>query len=327
MTNMNFGCCGRDRELRGLLAAADMHPRTTRAGQRARARLACAMLERRATAFGDLATAVKARRGLASLGTTADDAARQDAVRAAISTIRAARGAEGTESDRLRARRDARIGRDVETVLTALQAAVSIADSIARAEANNEAARAASQGREPNYSARDVARALGWMRWIFGGALPVDVAESDIRLLGSVFEVALPVTTFALTEAKLAAQSDGNTGLRDALAGIETYLASVGRAIRAAVAALPPPAPAPTPGTVGPPTGLAPCPVGQIRVNGTCVSAARPVGPDGSYIDLVRCSDGSYASSASRCPATTEKKSSGVLLALPVAALAWYLFM
>lgn len=346
----DLSCCGRPvSNLQGLAEAADLLPASTRAGRRARARLALAVLERRAAARGDTAMVARVRQGLASLGDAASDA-RRAAVAASIATVRAGRErrdpATGEIVDQLQARRDARIGRDVESVLLLLQGAVSLADAPVQAEARGEATRAANEGREPNYSARDAGKVLAWFRWLFGGAFPSDAAESDLRLLASTYEVALPLVTVALVTGKLAAARANNTGLRDALTGIENYLASMSRTIRSAVAALPPPAappPAPPPGggfVVGPTTGIRcpdgqvstaygcrpPCPPGTYQDRTGCVPFSRPIGPDGRPIDYVVCPDGSRASSTARCPGANggASKSSGLVVALPAAALLWY---
>lgn len=325
-TSHAMGCCGRPvSDLRGLAEAADLYPVSTRAGRKARARLALALLERKAMKRGDTVMVARVRRELGSLGDAASDA-RRAALTTALSTIRAGRErrdpATGQISDQLQARHDARIGRDVETVLMALQAAVSLADAAVQAEARGEVTRAANEGREPNYTARDAGKVLAWLRWIFGGTFPTDVAESDLRLLASTYEVALPLVNLALVAGKLAAIRANNTGLRDALTGIENYLASMSRTIRSAVAALPPPAtpppPAPPPGggfTVGPTTGIR-CPDGQVSTAYGC----RPPCPPGTYQSRTGCVAHGVA------PPRPAAKSSGLVVALPAAALLWYFF-
>ena len=162
---MSIGCCGQSREIAQLAAAADALPRSTKAGQRARARLALALVERRALAAGDLAFAARARRSLGNLGTTADEMARRDAVSAAISTVRAQRG-DGT-ADRWRTQRAAvRDATQVDLVLGVLSTLVGIAQGVAAGEAASERARAAAEGREVNFSAADTEKALSWVSWM-----------------------------------------------------------------------------------------------------------------------------------------------------------------
>ena len=61
--------CKHHTNIEGLVAQVDAHPRSTKAGQRARAALAMAVIERAAMARGDGALAAQARRGLQGLGT------------------------------------------------------------------------------------------------------------------------------------------------------------------------------------------------------------------------------------------------------------------
>jgi hypothetical protein len=328
---MSIGCCGRPTaNLEALAYSADLYPRSTKAGQKARVRLALAMVERRGIAQGRPDIVAKARRGLAGLGTVADDS-RRAAVAAAISTVRAGRerrdDASGRVIDQLQARHDARIGRDVETVLTALQAAVSLAEAVVRGEAQRELTNAANEGRPVNYTLADAGKVLAWFRWLFGGAFPSDVAEGDLRLFASVYETVLPMVTAALTGGKLAAAAANNTGLRDALIGIENYLASMSRTVRGAVAALPAPAappapPAPPPGggfVVGPATGIR-CPDGQVGGGASGERCHYPCAPP-SYWDGRQCTTPPVFVQPS-----TPKSSSSVVLALPAALVLWYLF-
>lgn len=321
MTNTAFGCCGSDRELRGLLSAADAYPRSSRAGQRARARLALALVERRARAAGDPIFAGWARAGLESLGTTADDLSRQQAVAAAIGTVRSVRGT-GADDRYLTARSAIRVAGDIATVQSVLEGLVGLAQSIAEGVAAGEATKALREGREANFSARDTARALSWVRWLVGGDFPIGVAENDLRIFSSLVNDAEVVTAVnaALTAAKATALSQGKSELAAFFAFLLTYYRQIREAASAAVAALPPPA---APASSTPAVDL----TRWSRV--TTPAGVRVRCGDGSLVadprncpGSVWCSDGTLAPSAASCP---EKKSSGVLLVLPAALLAWYL--
>ena len=304
---MTIGCCGQNREIAQLAAAADMHPRTTKAGQRARARLALALVERRALAAGDVAFAARARRSLGSLGLNTTSPTSSAALTRAVSRIRSAR--ERPDGDALRARRDARIGRDVETYLGIAAAALSAIEAGVRAEALAETNRAAAEGRAPNYTAADTAKAFAWLRWMVGGPFPSEVAESDLRLFASIVQVAEPLMSAALEGGKQLALSAGNTGLQDALAAIQTYLRTVTATVRAAVAALPPPLTTTTEPPAEPPAEPPPR-LNLTRVQWLSLSTTQ-------RLRLI----------AAMNSGTPPEKSSSALLVLPAAALAWYLFM
>ncbi|MGL4255632.1 MAG: hypothetical protein ACRCSL_04805 [Microbacterium sp.] len=216
---MSIGCCGRP-DIQGLAYAADQYPRSTRAGQRARARLALALLERRALAAGDLALAVRARRGLGSLGTTAEETRRQ---------------VEGMQSRALAAAN--RVGREVQTYLGVALSVVQLAQGFASIGGPDA----------------DRDRVFAWIGWVLGGPLPFDVAETDIRILKAVFAF-MPLMQTALTNPLLLEAVRADTQARTALAVIaRTYLPALKESVDAAYAALPapssgaPPEPPPAP--------------------------------------------------------------------------------
>lgn len=307
---MTIGCCGQNREIAQLAAAADMHPRTTKAGQRARARLALALVEQRALAAGDVAFAARARRSLGNLGTatTADEMARRAAVQSAISTVRAQRG-DGT-ADRWRTQRAAvRDATQVDIVLAILRSLVGIAQGVAAGEATAERTRAAAEGRDVNYTSADTEKALSWVSWMLGGSFPIDVGERDLRIFNSILNNPGVVTGVeaALTGGALPAAAAGQRELSGFLTWLQGYYRTMRTTTAAAVASLPVPAPPPPPTPpADPPPGLN---LTRAQWSNLSTTQRRRL----------------IAAMNSGTP--PEKKSSSALLVLPAAALAWYLFM
>lgn len=323
-TVTELGCCGRRTDLQGLAAQADMHPVTTRAGRRARAALALAIVERAAMARGDAALAVRARRGLQGLGTVASTG-----VAAATASLRAFRmrpGEGSTVTDVVYNQAGAGVSSTLTTILAGIRMGVGAVQALINNEAAAETARAASQGREPNYTARDAGQVLAWIQWFLGGdSFPSSVAESDLRLLNSIISFAAPLIIVALEAAKLSAITNRNLGLSNALAGLITYVGLLPGAVSRAVALLPPPAaPPPPPEEVA---ASAPPSVQQfLTLNPNILRNVirNPLRP------------GVITALQPRCPAGTtgvppnciaaEKSTSPILVALPAAAVLWYLF-
>jgi hypothetical protein len=301
---MSIGCCGRP-DIQGLAYAADQYPRSTRAGQRARARLALALVELRASAVGDLDLARRARRSLGALGTTTS--LRDRAVQTSIATLRDARSTPAATT--FWERRASRIGTQVDQVLAIVNGALGVVEGVVQAAAASEAAAALRDGREPNYTTRDVGKTLAWFRWFFGGPLPTDVAESDVRLLGTVFAVAAPLLTVGL--AALRATAGTNTSLRDALSAFDTYLAGITRSVQNAVAALPPPA-------AGAPPEPPPSPPPEMLTEMQRFAAMTPM----QRMAFIQQSKALFRVRASDIVAP--KTGNPLLVALPAAALVWY---
>lgn len=306
MTNTAFGCCGSDRELRGLLAAADMHPRTTKAGQRARARLALALVERRALAAGDRVFAGRARRSLESLGTTEAD------IRRALQE----------RSRSLYEAREARLVADVDRVFAVAR---TVADAI------NGIIAAVAAANPTDTGLQDATKVTAWVNWVLGGALPLQVDAADVRIMHTIFAVGTPLLQATLSGAVFSLDPQGtNTGLRSAVTWISnTWLRGLKETIDAAYAALPPPSTTPATDTS---TGrFSTSTLNTMRT--VTSSGVRYRCGDGSLVSdprtcpgMVWCSDGTLAPSAAACPPpVTTEKSSGVLLVLPAALLAWYL--
>lgn len=315
---MSIGCCG-SRDVARLAGLADLYPRSTREGQRARARLALAMVGARARARGDLAMIARVERGLASLGTTGDRAA---AVRAAVAAVRSsgstasgATPAAQLAAERVRA--GSRAQRDIDTALAFVQGAVGVARGIADGVARSEASKAAAEGRVEDATARDTAKVFAWINWMLGSAeFPPDVAESDLRIFNTIInnEAITAITDGGLTVAIAAAAT--NPPVQTFLVWLKGHLRRIRESTAAAVRSLPAPS---APPAEPPPAETPPRPLFARRDLVTLLPADR------RYIDFVRCPDGSYASSAAQCP-SSGKKGGGVLLALPAALLAWYLF-
>lgn len=274
----------------------------------------------------------RVERGLASLGTTGDRAA---AVRAAVAAVRSsgstasgATPAAQLAAERVRA--GSRAQRDIDTALAVVQGAVGVARGIADGVARSEASKAAAEGRVEDATARDTAKVFAWINWMLGSAeFPPDVAESDLRIFNTIInnEAITAITDGGLTVAIAAAAT--NPPVQTFLVWLKGHLRRIRESTAAAVRTLPAPSAPPAPGGDGSfivgPTEFSPCPAGQVRIRGACRPVGSVVGPEGRYIDFVRCPDGSYASSAAQCP-SSGKKGGGVLLALPAALLAWYLF-
>lgn len=324
---MTIGCCGRS-DIARFAGLADLYPGSTREGQRARARLALAMVGARARAQGDFDMLGRVERGFASLGSLGTTSARDAAVAAAVARVRGLRerpdttpgAAAGAVRDALFTRENAAVRTQLETILAAARAGLGVVEGIVQGEAASELRRAAEQGREPNFTARDVAKALAWIKWFIGGAFPAGVAENDLRLLNSVIATAAPIISGFLELAKLEANRAGNLGLSNALTGVVAYVNTLPAPIAAAVAALPPPEAIPA---EQPPAETPPSPVRFTRTDLVQKFDTR------STPALVRCPDGSFARTPAECRAPEsdgKKGGGGFVLALPAALLAWYLF-
>lgn len=306
MNTGHMGCCGRS-DVERFAALADLYPRSSREGQKARARLALAMIGTKARALGDLGTLEKVERGFAQLGTVADDA-RRTAVAAAISTVRAQRG-DGTADRWVTQRAAVRNAAQVDLVLSILSGLVGIAQSVAAGEAAAERTKAAAEGRDVNFSAADTEKALSWVSWMLGGPFPIDVGEKDLRIFNSILNNPDLVRAIdsGLTTARNTAVGLGQTELAGFLGWLKGYYRTMRDTTAAAVAALPVPAPPPPPAEPPPGSGVTPFAWANMTLAQKRALMLRFRVP-GTVIP------------------TTEKKSSGALLALPAALLAWYLF-
>lgn len=292
----NIGCCGRRTNLEGFVAQADLHPVTTPAGRRARAAIAMAIVERAALSRGDGALAARARRGLQGLGTT--DTIRAAGVQAALRSLRST-GAEQALAGNTAARQL------LDQVLTIASAVIGIAESAVAAAAANEAANAAREGRPVDNTVADVGKVTSWLRWAFGGPFPSTAAESDLRIFATVWAIAEPIISGLIPTAATALRVPPAT-----TTAVQAYLARLGASVRAAVAALPPPLtpppPVPSPdevaAAVGRHTALSPASISNLRRNVL------------------------YVSDQARRIVPSKTGTSPILVALPAAAVLWYLF-
>lgn len=298
-----MGCCGRSDVVR-FAELADLHPRSSREGQRARARLALAMIGVKARALGDLGTLEKVERGFAQLGTVAD-----------------ARAALADRSRSLYAAREGRIVADVDRVFAMARTLLDLVNGIIAAVA---AANPADTGLQ------DATKVTAWINWILGGPLPMQVADADVRIMHTIFSVAGPLLQGIISAAVLALDTSGtNSGLRAASTWITgTWLRGLQSTIAAANAALGPPPPSPMD------AARAALEAERTRLAEEAArNAARAQGI--SWMTMTPAQRAAMTMRFRPLVIPTgggggggggEPKSSGALLALPAALLAWYLF-
>jgi hypothetical protein len=201
----SIGCCASD--IAALAYAADQHPRWTKEGQRARARLALALVERRAASQGNLDLVRRARRGLGTLGTASGS----------TSNV-----VEGMRSRAIAAAR--RLAPQVEQYFALARGAVALVRGLSELSGPD----------------MDRDRVFAWIGWVLGGPLPYDVAENDVRILKAVFAFQ-PALSFAIADGLPLAQPNMSVDARTALRIIaNTYLPALKRSVDEAYAALPP---------------------------------------------------------------------------------------
>lgn len=257
-------------------------------------------------ARGNSALAVRARRGLQGLGTAADTAR----ATAAINSLRNA-GAARTLAGNTAA---LNLLNQVLGVASAISGMVEGAVSSAAA---TEAANAAREGRPVDNTLADVGKVMAWVTWALGGNFPASAAESDLRIFANVWMLAQPAAIAAVMLLGKDLPAPTTTA-------INAYLARLGQNVQAAVAALPPPAqPVPPPPT--------PEQVQEV----TQTFRANPLLLQNPNLLRNAFRVPNVIISAGRCPAGTtgvppncvaEKSTSPILVALPAAAVLWYLF-
>lgn len=288
----NIGCCGRRTNLEGFVAQADLHPVTTPAGRRARAAIAMAIVERAAMARGNGALAARARRGLQGLGTVQTPAQ----VQATITGLQTRATAAA-----------ARISPQFQAYLGVARGVLAIVQVAVASDV-------------------DATRVLAWLSWALGGPLPSNVAENDIRILNVAFgfQPALSAAISALPALDPGMSVDARTALTVIA---NTYLPALKQGVAAAYAALPPPA---TPPPAPPPPEEQVAAVRNRMLDPGVIQNLLRNPLRITQPTVVRCPAGTTGDpgTLTRPPVCTPIDSgmSPFLVALPAAAVLWYLF-
>jgi len=317
---MSIGCCGRPTaNLEALAYTADLYPRSTKAGQRARVRLALAMVERRGIAQNRPDLVAKARRGLAGLGSVASDALARGVAQVRRAGEVGSDGIATMTSSRIaaeRARHSVEQQRAIDTAMELVRGVIGVARGVATSVAAQEQANAARDGRPVDATASDTTKAIGWVEWILGGAFPDGVDENDLRIFNGILNnpAVIAITDLGLA-GSITAANLGNppaTGLASFLVWLKGHITRIRNATTAAVAALPPP------------PGAPPAPPQPELTLMQKVASMSPT---------ARAAMQSQANAFSRemtrrtvAAIPTPKSSSSVVLALPAALVLWYLF-